>query len=64
MKPAFGRLLAPWLLAALAACASLEAQTPAQRVFALKSDYRAVLALAVAYESLPRCPVATASLCS
>ncbi len=64
MTPAFGRLLAPWLLVALAACASLEAETPAQRVFALKSDYRAVLALAVAYESLPRCPVASAPPCS
>ena len=64
MKPAFGRLLAPWLLVALAACVSLEAETPAQRIFALKSDYRAVLALAVAYESLPRCPGATVPLCS
>lgn len=64
MKRPFCRLLAPWLLAALAACASLEAETPAQRVFALKSDYRAVLALAVEYESLPRCPVVTTPVCS
>ena len=64
MKPAFGRLLAPWLLLALAACASLEAETPAQRVFALKAEYRAVLALAVDYESLPRCPAVTTPVCS
>ena len=60
----FARLLAPWLLAALAACASLEAETPAQRVFALKSEYRAVLGLAVDYESLPRCPGAATPVCS
>ncbi len=64
MKHLFRRLLAVWLLAALAACASLEAETPAQRVFALKSDYRAALAVAVAYESLPRCPIVTTSFCS
>lgn len=58
------RLLAPGLLAALAACASLEAETPAQRVFALKSEYRAVLGLAVDYESLPRCPAVTTPVCS
>ena len=68
MRRRFARLLAPGLLAvlvaALAACASLEAETPAQRVFALKAEYRAVLALAVDYESLPRCPVADTPVCS
>ncbi len=64
MKHVFRRLLVVWLLAALAACASLEAETPAQRVFALKSDYRAALAVAVAYESLPRCPIVTTPFCS
>ena len=64
MKRPFSRLLAILSLAALAACAGLEAETPAQRVFALKSDYRAVLALAVEYESLPRCPVVTSPRCS
>ncbi len=64
MKRALSRLLASSLLAALAACASPEAETPAQRVFALKSEYRAVLALAVAYESLPRCPLVTTPVCS
>ncbi|MDJ0944214.1 MAG: hypothetical protein QNJ30_12150 [Kiloniellales bacterium] len=57
-------LLASGLLALVAACASLEAETPAQRVFALKSEYRAVLALAVDYESLPRCPSETTPVCS
>ena len=64
MRGLAARLLAPCLLAALAACASLEAETPAQRVFALKAEYRAVLALAVDYESLPRCPVAPTPVCS
>ena len=64
MKHVFRRLSVVWLLAALAACASLEAETPAQRVFALKSDYRAALAVAVAYESLPRCPIVTTPFCS
>lgn len=43
---------------ALAACgttASEVAQSPKQRVFALKSDYSALLTAAVAYESQPRC---------
>ena len=65
MKRFLFRLLAPGLLlAALAACPSLEAETPAQRVFALKAEYRAVLALAVDYESLPRCPAVTTPVCS
>ena len=64
MTRPFLALLASGLLALVAACASLEAETPAQRVFALKSEYRAVLALAVDYESLPRCPRATTPVCS
>lgn len=52
------RILIVLCLFGLSACATIEAQTPAQRVFALKSDYRAVLILAVTYESLPRCPEA------
>lgn len=43
------------LLPALGACASIEAETPAQRIFALQSDYNGLLAVAVAYESRPRC---------
>lgn len=39
----------------LTGCASREAETPTQRVFALQADYNALLALAVAYESQPRC---------
>jgi len=39
----------------LGACAIFQADTPAQKVFAIQSDYNAVLAAAVAYESQPRC---------
>jgi len=45
---------------ALSGCASSVAETPAQRVYALQSEYAALLAAAVAYESQPRCiPPAT-----
>lgn len=40
------------------------AQTPEQRVFALKNDYQAVLVLLVQYESLPRCDQTENSVCS
>ncbi|WP_316978034.1 hypothetical protein [Shumkonia mesophila] len=46
-------LLAVGLL--LGACASMQAETPAQRVFAAQADFNAPLAVAVAYESQPRC---------
>jgi hypothetical protein len=46
-------LLAVGLLAA--ACASRIAETPAQRVFAAQADFNGALAVAVAYESQPRC---------
>lgn len=39
----------------LAACASMEAKSPAQRVYAIQADYNALLSAAVAYESQPRC---------
>ena len=39
----------------LGACAVFQADTPAQKVFAIQADYNAVLAAAVAYESQPRC---------
>lgn len=48
-------LAAAAVVSALAACASIVAETPQQRVFALKSDYRALVAVALAYESQPRC---------
>lgn len=57
-------LAAVTLLAALTACASLIAETPAQRVFALTADYRALLTVALEYESLPRCDKTGRVLCS
>lgn len=57
-------VVAPLLLLVLANCATVEAETPAQVIFALKSDYRAVLELAVTYESLPRCPQPDTVVCS
>lgn len=39
----------------LTACASRIAETRAQKIFALQSDYAAMLEAALAYESLPRC---------
>lgn len=47
-----------------ASCPSGVAETPQQRVFALKTEYAALLQVAVGYESLPRCPETTASACS
>ncbi len=62
------RFAAALLLIALTACASQQAirddATPAQTVFVLKSDYKAVLGLAVQYESLPRCPDTESKACS
>ena len=58
------RPVALLLLALAGGCASQAAKTPAQRVFALKADYRAVLTVAVAYESLPRCAATRAQACS
>ena len=48
-----GLVLASGIL--LSGCATRIAETPAQKIFALQSDYAAVLELALAYESLPRC---------
>lgn len=48
----------------LVGCASRQAETPAQRVFALQADYNAMLAVAVAYESQPRCGPVVAPPCS
>ena len=65
MSRRLARPAAILLLVGLAAgCASVEAETPAQRVYALKADYRAVLTVAVAYESLPRCAAARPRACS
>ncbi len=46
----------------VAACASLEAETPQQRVFAAKTDYKVALQLAVQYNELPRCESGTAAI--
>ena len=48
-------LIAAVLLLLTAACATGRAETWQQRVYGLQADYDAVLAAAVAYESLPRC---------
>jgi hypothetical protein len=45
-------------------CASVIAENPQQRVFAAQSDYNGVLALAVAYESQPRCTEVVRVACS
>lgn len=60
----FRRITAAVCLVVLAGCASLIAETPAQRVFAAKQDYRALLTLAVDYVELPRCHEAERTLCS
>lgn len=39
----------------VAACASVVAESPSQRVFALEADYASLLSAAETYESLPRC---------
>lgn len=52
------------LLLTLTACGATQGETPAQVVFGLKSDYKAVLELAVTYESLPRCPQPDTVVCS
>lgn len=49
------RILPVFLAVLLTACASLVAETPAQRVYAAQADFNAPLAAAVAYESQPRC---------
>lgn len=61
MKLIFASLLG---LLLLAGCAATEGETPQQIVFGLKSDYKAVLELAVTYESLPRCPQPDTAVCS
>lgn len=43
------------VLAALAGCAAYEAQTPAQRLYAVQSGYAAAVNEAAAYEARPRC---------
>jgi hypothetical protein len=43
------------LVCALAACAGGTAQTPAQTVYQVQSDYAAALVVAVAYKNLPDC---------
>lgn len=60
----FRRILAALVVSTTAACASLVAETPQQRVFALKSDYAGLAALALTYESLPRCDETEEQICS
>lgn len=55
---------AMFAVALLSGCASQEAQTPAQRVYALQADYNAVLAVAVTYESQKRCTTTVIAACS
>lgn len=52
------------LVILLGACASQVAETPAQRVFALQSDYNGLLAAALTYESQPRCAAGQSSVTS
>lgn len=47
----------------LAACATTP-ETPAQRLFSLQSKYNSALAIAVAYESQPRCQEPPVQPCS
>ncbi|MCG8434053.1 MAG: hypothetical protein MJA83_08490 [Gammaproteobacteria bacterium] len=49
---------------ALPGCAVFQAETPAQTVYALKSDYRAVLSAAVGYAELPPCPEVETPVCA
>jgi len=51
-----------FLLLLLVGCASMVAETPTQRVFAVQADFNAPLAVAVAYESQPRCKEGQGSL--
>ena len=62
----FKRFTAAVFLVVLTSCASLIAETPAQRVFAAKQDYKALLTVANEYADLPRCddPLTTVVLCS
>lgn len=57
--------LAALVAVILAACATVQPQTPAQAVYQVKSNYAAALEVAVAYTRLPRCtePV-TVPICS
>ena len=48
-------LAAALLLPLLGACATLEAQTPQQRLYALQHQYLAAITEAAAYEARPRC---------
>ena len=52
------------VLILVVSCASMAAKTPAQRVFAAQSDYNALLSVAVAYESQPRCQEKVTLACS
>jgi hypothetical protein len=51
-------------LGLLAGCASRLAETPAQMVFAVQTEYNGLLAIALAYESMPRCSETRPQPCS
>jgi hypothetical protein len=53
-----------FVLLLVAACVTPIAETPAQRVFALQSEYTALLSLAVKYKELTPCPETTNPVCS
>lgn len=57
-------LAALMLATPLAGCASRAAETPAQRVFAIQTEYNGALAVALAYESQPRCSETQPQPCS
>ena len=60
----FRRFTAALCLVVLTSCASLIAETPAQRVFAAKQDYKVLLTVAVEYVELPRCHETERKICS
>jgi len=51
-------------LCLLSACTVVEAETPAQKAFALSSEYAAALTVAEGYEALPRCTAGVETPCS
>lgn len=57
-------VLALPLMLMLAGCPSMQAETPAQHVFALQSEYNGLLAVALAYESQARCSDVQPQPCS
>ena len=58
------KTLAIIALLALTSCATFRADTPSQRLFGIQADYNGALAVAVAYESQPRCAPVPVQPCS